>query len=298
MMGAPGISGLVTLASTDACFVRTPDGPVRCVLRGRLRQGANRVLTGDRVRFSVLPDGSGIIEEVLPRTSQLSRPPVANVDHAVVMATLADPPLNLSLLDRLLVMVEYQDIDITICINKIDLVEAREVRALADRYRHAGYAVVAASAATSQGTDALKSRLADRISVLAGETGTGKSTMLNRLVPGADLEEGPVDPKIRRGRHTTRYVRLLELPGGGMVADSPGFMRVSLAGIAARDLGECFREIRPLAAGCRFSDCIHVDEPGCAVKEGVQEDLVSAERYENYLVFVKEAREWEEGLYR
>ncbi len=298
MASAAADSGVVILASGDACLVSTSRDTVRCTLRGRLRKDAEKVITGDRVRISRLDDGSGIVEEIMPRHSQLSRPPVANVDHVVVMATLVDPPLNVSLLDRLLVLVEYQDLDATVCINKIDLASASDVTGLAERYERAGYVVVAASATTGAGTCQLLARLTARISVLAGETGTGKSSMLNRLVPGAELEEGEVDARIRRGKHTTRFVRLLELPGGGLVADSPGFMRVSLAGIAARDLADCFPELRRLLGSCQFADCVHADEPGCAVKEAVETGSIARERYNSYLTFVSEARDWEEGLYR
>lgn len=298
MTAAGSREGLVTLASTDSCVVRTGHSTVRCVLRGRLRRGRERVITGDRVRVSVEDDGTGVVEEILPRRSELTRPPIANVDHVVVMATVVDPALNTSLLDRLLVMVEHGEFDSTLCINKADLSDPAEVEIVSGRYLRAGYRVVVASALTGQGTDALRSRLKDRMSVLAGETGTGKSTMLNRLVPGADLQEGAVDSKIRRGRHTTRHVMILDLPGGGMVADSPGFMRVSLDGVSPRELADCFPEIRALAGGCRFADCLHVDEPGCTVKEAVVDGAVDGERYGSYLAFVSEAREWEDGLYR
>ncbi len=298
-MRPPGVEeGLVTLAGSGSCMVLVGDRTVRCRLRGRLRKGEERILTGDRVRVSVFEDGTGIIEELLPRQSELARPPIANVDHAVIMATLNQPALNSSLLDRLLVLAEYEDLLITVCINKVDIACASKVEDLTSTYRQVGYPVVLTSAITGSGVDDLIPILNGRISVIAGETGTGKSTLLNRLIPGAGLRVGEVDPRAGRGRHTTRHVKLLDLPGGGRVADSPGFMRVDLQGLYREEIALCFPEVRSLARDCRFSNCLHLNEPDCAVRDALASGTVASSRYQNYRVFVEEAVKWEEDKHR
>lgn len=292
-----GIDGRVLLASSNRALVSTADGVVSCRLMGRLRRGEDRVMTGDRVILRLLPDEeSGMIETVLPRKNHLSRPPIANVDQVVVLATLREPPLNASLVDRLLVSAEHQGIGAVLALGKVDLVEQEDRDAFKSRFHQTGYIIVEVSSLTGSGREEVLDLLRSKVSVLAGETGVGKSSLLNLLLPGAQLRTGPVDPRSGRGRHVTREVRLLQLPQGGLVADSPGFMRVDVPDLLKEEIGECFPEIRRVD-GCKFRNCLHLTEPGCMVREALKESRIHPDRYRTYTQLVQEAIEREEDLY-
>lgn len=277
--------------------VLSPDGDlIICRLRGRLRrQGA--VLAGDKVVYRQV-DGDGLVEKVLPRRSRLVRPPVANVDQVVVVFTLREPELNLSLLDRLLVLVAYQRLQALLVLNKVDLLRPDEAESLLGVYRDIGYRALAVSAILGTGLDRLAQELRHRISVFAGASGVGKSRLLSALVPGKELLTGELSPKGGRGRHTTRWVEMILLPDGGMVADAPGFTRLDLDRIPSRSLPDCFPEMAKLAGSCQFNDCLHHHEPGCAIKEAVREGRIARHRYDHYLSFLGEIREFEERRYQ
>lgn len=298
--------GVVVKALNIWYLVQTEEGVVPCRPRGRLniaaRPGAGRqrerregrtVLVGDRVRIRPEPDGTGVIHEVLPRTSELVRPPVANVDQVLLVAGCRQPAPNLDLVDRVLVLAAWEGVDAVIAFNKADLLPAggrAEVEGIAKVYGRAGYRVLLTSAVTGEGVDALRQELAGRITVLAGESGVGKSSLLNAAYPGMTLRTGAVSHKAGRGRHTTRHVELLGIPGGGWVADAPGFTRLEVTAIPPDALGGCFPEIAALSGGCRFPDCLHREEPGCAVREAVARGEVDRGRYGRYRVFLEEIR--------
>jgi len=263
-----------------------------CLIRGRIKT-RERLLVGDRVRIRVLPEGKGVIEEVLPRKNSLVRPPVANVEQAVLVFAFCEPPPDLVLLDRLLVLAEDAGVSPLICINKADLLSDHEEPAWLFVYERAGYCLLVTSTVTGLGIRNLAEALAGRISVLAGPSGSGKSSLLNALEPGLRLRAGDVSPRLGRGRHTTREVTLLRLPRGGWVADTPGFSVLDLPAIKARELGAYFPEIAALAGGCRFPGCLHHREPDCAVKESVAAGNVASFRYEHYLSFLEELLERE-----
>lgn len=263
-----------------------------CVVRGRIR-ARERLLVGDRVRIRVLPDGKGVIEGVLPRKNRLLRPPVANVEQAVLVFALRDPLPDLKLLDRLLVLTESAGVSPLICANKADLVPAIEEHTWPFVYRRAGYPVVVTSAVTGLGIEDLAAALADRISVMAGPSGGGKSSLLNALEPGLRLKTGDISRRLGRGRHTTREVTLLRLPRGGWVADTPGFSALDLPAIGAGELAAYFPEIHALAGECRFTGCLHYQEPRCAVKDAVATGSIPSFRYEHYLSFLRELLERE-----
>jgi len=264
------------------------DGEVRrCVLRGKYRWRRQEVVPGDRVRFRLLPEHTGAIEEVLPRESCLVRPAVANVRQVVIVMSLAAPPVNRLLLDRLLVMAEAIGLAPVVTFNKVDLA-AGEPGPLPALYGRLGYPVLVTSAVTGQGVEGLAARLQDNISVFAGPSGAGKSSLLNAMLPGLRLKTGTVSEKIGRGRHTTRHVELLRLPGGGWVADTPGFSQLQLPPLRREELGFCFPEIAGRAGSCRFSSCLHRQEPGCAVRAAVEAGEIDPERYSHYLELLEE----------
>jgi ribosome biogenesis GTPase len=284
--------------------VATPAGPVRAVLRGKAKRGRPRVVVGDVVRLEAEPGGElfGVVG-VEPRRSLLARrvpegrgprPVAANVDHVFVVTATTDPAPLPQLIDRLLVVAEANAIPAAVVVNKIDLDPGL---ALQQRFRSAGYEVFPTSAATGSGIDALRSALATGTSVVTGPSGVGKSSLLNAVQPGLRLRTGEVSHKVRRGRQTTVSAVMVPLAGGGFLMDTPGFSEVGLWGIEARDLAECFPEMRPFLGRCRYADCRHLIEPGCVVRAAVADGAIASDRYESYRALLheieSEPEEWE-----
>ncbi|GAW91419.1 ribosome small subunit-dependent GTPase A [Calderihabitans maritimus] len=266
-------------------YVKTGSTVRECKLRGRFRRHKKEVIAGDRVKITVLNDRQGVIEEVLPRETELIRPPVANVEQAVIVMALTQPEPDLVLLDRLLILAEAASVTPLICFNKSDLTQERSV---AELYAHIGYRVIVSSVKTGEGLDQLKKALKDTISVFAGPSGVGKSSLLNAVEPGLSLKTGQISRKAQRGRHTTRHVELLELSFGGLVADTPGFSRLNLPNIRREEFATFFPEMDKMLGQCRFSVCLHYKEPDCAVKEAVSKGTIDAGRYSRYRQFLEE----------
>lgn len=270
----------------------------QCRLRGRLRLDERRVLPGDRVVVSIDSSGQGIVEKILPRQTQLFRPSVANVDQAVIVQAVAEPPPNALLIDRLLVLAEHAGLEAVVVFNKADLGLDSEVSELIGVYRNAGYPVITTSAKTGKGLDDLKQVFAGRVSTLAGPSGVGKSSLINAILPGANLQTGAVSQRLGRGKHTTRHVELLQLAGGGLLADTPGFSQLVLpSDLEKARLQELFIEFRPFAGDCRFTGCLHFKEPDCAVREAVSRGEIAQRRYDNYLVLLEELLDNEQNRY-
>ncbi|MGH7628119.1 MAG: ribosome small subunit-dependent GTPase A [Gemmatimonadales bacterium] len=284
--------------------VDTASGEVRAVLRGRFKREQPKVVVGDVVQLEPEPGGDlfGVLG-VEPRRSLLARrvpegrgvrPVAANVDRVVVVTAARNPDPIPQLIDRLLVLAEANSIPAAVVINKTDIDSAG---ALADRLRAAGYPVHRTSVKSGEGIAELAEALAGRVSVVTGPSGAGKSSLLNAVEPGLRLRTREVSRRVGRGRHTTVSAVMVPLSGGGFLMDTPGFSEVGLWGIGARDLAQCFPEMRPLADECRYGDCRHVSEPGCAVRGGVEEGLVAPDRYESYRALLAEIeampKEWE-----
>lgn len=278
--------------------------PVQCRARGIFKKKGINPLVGDRVMYEVTENGEGTVDEVLPRTTELIRPPVANVDQAVLAFSLAEPALNLQLLDKFLVHTEKAGLETLICLTKRDLLaedglpEERsqdqpaldEVKRL---YEGIGYTVLVTSTRTMEGIAEARSRLAGRTSVFSGQSGVGKSSLVNALVPGLSLETNEISSKLGRGKHTTRHVELIALEGngGGLVADTPGFSQLDFLQIEAEELSSCFAEMRRASSGCKFRGCLHQHEPGCRVLAAVENGEIASSRYKHYLVFLQEMKE-------
>lgn len=285
-------SGLVIRGYGGYFYVRTREEEhLECFPRGRLRLEEDRILVGDKVEVRRLAEGKGVIEGILPRRNRLVRPPVANVDQVVIVFAAKEPRPDLSFLDRLLVVVEAQGFGVLICLNKLDLVRPEELKPILELYRGAGYDVITTSAKEGIGIEGLAARLAERVSVFAGPSGVGKSALLNAVNPGFKLTTGETSRKLGRGRHTTRGCVLLELENGGFVADTPGFSRLDLRGIRKEELDLFFPEMRGRIPQCRFPGCLHVKEPGCAVRAALNSGDIAESRYRHYVDFLGELPE-------
>ncbi|NPV72786.1 MAG: ribosome small subunit-dependent GTPase A [Pelotomaculum sp.] len=280
------IEGIVIRAYGGYYYVFDGRQEWECLLRGRFRYENRQVLVGDRVYLKPRHGRAGVIEEVLPRRTVLVRPPVANVDQAVIVFAVKDPDPSPRLLDRFLVVVHMNKIEPLICFNKVDLAESGRIE-LISRYRER-YRVVATSARSGEGLSLLRESLRGRVSVFAGPSGVGKSTILNAILPGLNLKTGEISAKLKRGRHTTRHVELVALPEGGLVADTPGFSSLDLPDLKPEELAGCFPEIEAYQEGCYFAGCLHYREPRCAVKEAVGKGLIEESRYRQYVEFVEE----------
>lgn len=273
--------------------VRTYDKKIyQCKARGRFKKEALNIFVGDRVYFTETNENEGVVEKVAPKKNRLVRPPIVNVETVIIFFSLKDPPINLSLLDRILVLVESNYLEPVICLNKVDLVEEDEIEAL-EIYSAIGYTVILTSAYTGQGVEQVREILKDKISVFTGPSGSGKSTFLNRVQPTLKLKVGNISSKTRRGKQTTRNVELLPFDFGGMVADSPGFSQLDLVDIQSDELPFLFPEFARISANCKFSGCTHEHEPSCAVKEALERGEINQYRYKHYLVFLQELREME-----
>ncbi|TBL78339.1 ribosome small subunit-dependent GTPase A [Paenibacillus thalictri] len=296
------LSGYYYVLSMDQGAVES----IQCRARGIFKKKGITPLVGDRVIYELTENGEGTVDEVLPRTSELIRPPVANVELVVLVFSIDEPALNLQLLDKFLVHAENAGLDTIICLTKSDLVEDNtserqdEVSPsggelmlpdVVKLYENIGYQVVVTSSKQGEGIEAIFDRLAGSISVFAGQSGVGKSSLLNAMVPGLTLETNAISNKLGRGKHTTRHVELIRLHNGGLVADTPGFSQLDFIEIEVEHLGSCFAEFASYAANCKFRGCLHLHEPECKVIEARDKGEIAPSRYEHYLQFLGEMKD-------
>ena len=270
-------------------YVQTDTELLTCRLRGKLkrdRRGVSAVCPGDLVELTKLADGTGVLERPLARRNLLRRPAVANIDQVILTFAAAEPDLHPLLLNRFLVLAEWSGIpSVIICVNKMDLAAEQDVLSCYENY----YPVLRVSAERGEGMDLLRERLAGKVTVFAGPSGVGKSSVLNALHAGLSLATGAVSEKIRRGRHTTRVAELLPFAGGFLV-DTPGFSSMELADIDPAELSACFPDFQPYLGHCRFSPCTHSHEPDCAVKAALEAGELLRERYDAYCAILDEIK--------
>lgn len=285
------VEGRIIKAYNSFFYVMTEEGLVSCKLRGKFKKSRRDtgVVPGDRVTIELLPEGTGVIEQLLPRKNLLRRPAVANLTQVVLTFAAAQPDLHPLLLNRFLVLAEWSGIPkIIICVNKMDLYEGVWEDFLRP-YEEIGYPVLRVSAHTGEGIETLRRHLRGEVSVFAGPSGVGKSSLLNQVDPVLTLTTGKVSDKIKRGRHTTRVAELLAYEGGYIV-DTPGFSAMELTEIDTAKLPSYFPEFRPYEGRCRFSPCSHSHEPDCAVKAAVAEGKITQERYDAYVQILEEVK--------
>lgn len=289
--------GMIVKALSGYYYV-LPDGQthgkdelVQCRARGIFKKQKVSPLVGDRVEFSLTDNGEGTVDAIGARKSELIRPPVANVELAVLVFSVHEPAFNTQLMDKFLVHIEKEGLGTVIVLTKADLKpEDTNWTSEIEPYRRMGYEIFVTSSKRLEGVEAVRDRLSGAVSVFAGQSGVGKSSLVNALLPGLKLETGEISMRLGRGRHTTRHVELIPL-FGGWVADTPGFSQLDFMELEAEELSDCFRDFRGYSEACRFRGCLHHKEPGCAVREAVEQGDLASWRYEHYLQFLTEIKE-------
>ena len=290
--------GMIRKALSGFYYVDDGSGElVSCRARGKFRHKKITPLVGDRVKFTRLSDGSGALDEILPRKNQFQRPAVANIDQLVIIVSGAIPVTEPFLIDRVAAIADSKEhCDCLICINKCDLEPGDELYKI---YTAAGFPTIRVSATTGEGIDTLRVAISEKVSAFTGNSGVGKSSILNALSPSFHLQVGEVSEKLGRGRHTTRHVELYRLETDAVVADTPGFSsfdteRMEL--LRKEELELAFREFRPYPGACQFVGCSHVKEKGCAILAALREGKIMPSRHASYIRLweqVKDLREWE-----
>lgn len=282
--------GRIIKALSGFYYVESDRKVYACKGRGVFRNQNISPLVGDFVIFDKTNDEEGYIIEIAPRKNELKRPPIANIDQAVIVSSVVQPAFSSLLLDRFLVIVEAKNIKPMIVITKKDLATTKEIDEMNEikkHYEKIGYPVMFLSLESTEGLEPIKAFFTDNITVLMGQSGVGKSTLLNSINPTFMIKTGEISMSLGRGKHTTRHVELLEI-NGGYVADTPGFSALDFTGIEAEDLSTYFIEMKERKEACKFRRCLHDKEPNCAIKLAVDNGEIEAFRYEHYLQFLQE----------
>ncbi|MEA5011290.1 MAG: ribosome small subunit-dependent GTPase A [Angelakisella sp.] len=292
-------TGLIIKALGGFYYVRTPQGKeLSCRARGRFRKDEISPVVGDTVTVEMTQPGSGYVVEIAPRKNSLIRPPVANLDRLAMVVSCKDPAPNLLVLDKLTAIACRRNIPVVLIFTKTDLSDPEPFTAI---YRKAGFTVFEVNNLTGEGAQAVRQELRTGITAFCGNSGAGKSSLLNTLFPQLELATGDISQKLGRGRHTTRHVELFATGNGGWIADTPGFSAVEFLQfekMLARELADCFIDFADYREHCRFTGCSHRSEKGCAVLEAVARDEIAPSRHQSYLAIfeeLKDVKEWELG---
>lgn len=282
-------TGIITKSQKELYYVKSENMTFKAKARGVFRERNVKPLVGDRVDIQILDDGTAYIENVHPRINSLVRPPIANIDQIILISSLVEPKLNYTIFDKYLVMLEHYGIDVKIVINKIELASKEEIEEFEKIYSLTDYNYIFTSAVEKTGIEKLKTLMTDKISSFAGPSGVGKSTLLNLISTDINAETGDISKKTARGKHTTRHVELFELYEDTFIFDTPGFSSLTLDFIDEfRDVKDYFEEFNKFKSGCKFSNCLHLNEPNCGVKKALEEKQISNSRYENYKYIIDE----------
>lgn len=283
-------TGKIVKSLSGFYYVKSDDTVYTCKGRGNFRKKKITPLVGDDVTFELDENEEGYILTIDKRNNELVRPPIANVDQAIIVASIVEPDFNTLLLDRFLVLIESEGIDPIIVLTKMDLIDEdteSSVDIYKKEYEKLGYTVVVGSAKEKNGLSKVSSYLKGKTTVIAGQSGVGKSSMLNALDPKLDLETNDISKSLGRGKHTTRHVELMEMYEG-LIADTPGFSSLEFQTLTLEQLPHCFPEFVEYSEGCKFRGCMHIKEPKCAVKQAVDSGDISSYRYKHYLQFFEE----------
>ncbi len=288
--------GLITKLIGGIYYVEASDVVYECKAKGAFRKGNLSPVCGDKVEIQINEGDTSVITKVFDRKSFIIRPQLANLDYLVLVNSVCEPSPNLLLIDKFIAIAEYKGIEPVVVFTKIDKKSERELVSIYDKV---GVKVFSVDNTTGKGSEGLKKLLAGKLSAFTGNTGVGKSSLLNNLFPGLNLDTGEVSRKLGRGRHTTRCVELFKLDDGGYIADTPGFSSFDTNKydiIFKDELASCFREFDDFIGKCKFQDCYHISEPGCAVIDAVNSGIISKSRHESYINMFEEAKslkEWE-----
>lgn len=291
------IQGTILKGIGGFYYVDTADGVIECKARGKFRRTVGKPVVGDQVRVGLQSDGTGYLLEIFPRRNCLIRPALANIDLIVAVASAAPPVTDPFLIDKVIAIAENKGIEPLVVINKTDLEPGGE---WLETYRLAGIDALAVSAETGEGVQQLRDRISGKTAAFAGNSGVGKSSLLNRLLPSFGAQVGEISGRIGRGRHTTRHIELVPFEGG-YLADTPGFSSFDTEQmdlVLSEDLQYAFREFEPYIGRCQFTGCAHVKEKGCAVLEAVAAGKIAPSRHESYVKLyesVKDRKKWEIG---
>ena len=275
-------------------YIYAEDGNIyECKAKGIFRKDNFKPLVGDNVEITVLneEEKEGSVTSILPRRNSLIRPAVANVDQAFLIFAMENPKPNFLLLDRFLIMMEQQEIPVVICFNKKDVGEKEEMEKLYEIYTGCGYRVVLSSTYEGEGMDEIREILKGKTTVVAGPSGVGKSSITNCMQGEVQMETGEISKKLKRGKHTTRYSQVIPVEKNTFLVDTPGFSSLYLTDMKEEELRDYFPEFVMYEPQCRFQGCMHIHEPGCAVKKALSEGKISQQRYDNYLALSEELKE-------
>ncbi len=270
-------------------YIKTDDEIYNGRARGIFRLQNIKPTIGDYVKITVLSEEEKecSLDEILPRKNILVRPPVSNIDQVFIVFAVKSPNPNLDLLDKFILVCEHNNLDVVICLNKTDLLTETDKNEIKNIYEKIGYKVIMISTYDNVGLDELKDNIIDRVSVFAGPSGVGKSSIVNKLFPTAKMEIGGLSEKIQRGKHTTRHVELVEIYDNTYLVDSPGFTSLTVDDIDKEDLEDLFIEFAPFLGQCKFNDCVHIKEKDCAIKEQVSKEI-HEDRYNRYVSLYNE----------
>ena len=283
--------GLIKKGIGGFYYVETEKGLIEAKGRGIFKKDGVTLMVGDEVKLSIIDEEKkqGVIEEILPRKNQFIRPPIANVDLFAVVFAPKKPKPNFALIDKFLIMAEMKGAEAIICINKGDLASEEEIAAIKAIYEPV-YPVLTVSAKTGDGIPELGELLSEKRVALAGPSGVGKSTILNSIIPHANMETGSVSEKTQRGKHTTRHAEIFDAEGGAKLFDTPGFTSFEILEAQEDDLWRYYPEFEPYAGDCRYDNCRHLKEPDCAVRKAVSEGKIHPLRYDSYAANMEEIK--------
>lgn len=285
-------SGTILKGIGGFYYVKTSKGIIECRARGKFRNEAKTPTVGDFVEIEIDNDNLGYVKNIKKRKNFFVRPPISNIDTLIIVAALKNPEPDFVFIDKMLLIAKKNNVDVILCINKTDLDDDNELERIKEIYKNSNIKLIAVSTYENEGIDTLKKCINQKVTAFAGFSGVGKSSIL-KMLTGLDLETGDISKKLSRGKHTTRHVELLEYEEGSYLADTPGFSMLDIPDIPSNELYLHYDEFLPFADDCKFSDCSHINENKCAVKDAVENNEISKSRYESYKLFYKTLKEKE-----